>query len=140
MEEGGWAGKRLDQSRLAGTYVFRTLLDTGAHLAFGSDWTVAPLDPIWGLYAAVTRRTLDSLNPRGWLPEQKITVGEALRAYTSGVAYAGFMEPRVGVLRPGMLADIVLLDRDLFGVPPETISQARVRATVVGGRLVYERR
>ncbi len=140
IDDGRWAWKRLDPPRLAGTYAFRTLLDTGAHLAFGSDWTVAPLDPIWGLYAAVTRRTLDSLNPRGWLPEQKITVGEALRAYTSGVAYAGFMEPRVGVLRPGMLADIVLLDRDLFGVPPETISRARVRATVVGGRLVYERR
>lgn len=140
IDDGRWAWKRLDPSRLAGTYAFRTLLDTGAHLAFGSDWTVAPLDPIWGLYAAVTRRTLDSVNPRGWLPEQKIAAGEALRAYTSGVAYAGFMEPRVGVLRPGMLADIVLLDRDLFGVPPETISRARVRVTVVGGRVVYERR
>lgn len=140
IDDGRWAWKRLDPRRLAGTYAFRSLLASGAHLAFGSDWTVAPLDPIWGLYAAVTRRTLDGRNPGGWIPEQKITLDRALRAYTAGVAYAGFQETRTGALRPGMLADMVLLDRDLFGVPPETITDAWVRATIVGGRIVYERR
>lgn len=140
IDDGRWAWKRLDPARLAGTYAFRSLLAAGARLSFGSDWTVAPLDPIWGLYAAVTRRTLDGRNPRGWVPEQKIPLEAALRAYTGAVADAGFMEGRVGVLRPGMLADLVLLDRDLFRIRPETIPEARVRATVVGGRIVYRRR
>ncbi len=139
IDDGRWAYKRLDSARLAGTYAFRSLLDAGARLAFGSDWTVAPLDPILGIYAAVTRRTLDGRNPGGWYPEQKISVEQALRAYTAGVAYAGFMEDRVGVLRPGMLADLVLLDRDPFRIPPETLDRVRVRATIVGGRIVYER-
>jgi predicted amidohydrolase YtcJ len=138
IDDGRWAGRRLDPTRLAGTYAFRSLLDAGAPLALGSDWTVAPLDPIWGLYAAVTRRTLDGRNPSGWLPEQKVTLGEALRAYTAGVAHAGFMDDRVGVLRAGMLADMVLLDRDLFRVPPTSLSQAGVRTTIVGGRIVFE--
>jgi predicted amidohydrolase YtcJ len=139
IDDGRWAWKRLDPARLAGTYAMLTLLETGAHLAFGSDWTVAPLDPIKGLYAAVTRRTLDDRNPNGWIPEQKIALDQALRAYTVGVARAGFQDDRVGVLRPGMLADLVLLDRDLFRIAPETIDQAQVRATVVGGRVVYQR-
>jgi hypothetical protein len=140
IDDGRWAGNRLDSARLRGTYAFRTLLDTGARLSFGSDWTVALLDPMQGLYAAVTRRTLDDEHPGGWLPEQRITLEEALRAYTAGVAYAGFLDGEVGVLRPGMLADITLLDRDLFAIAPEQIRDARVVATVVGGRVVYERR
>lgn len=139
IDDGRWAWKRLDPARLAGTYAMLTLLETGAHLAFGSDWTVAPLDPIKGLYAAVTRRTLDDRNPNGWIPEQKIGLDEALRAYTVGVARAGFQDYRVGALRPGMLADLALLDRDLFRIAPETIDQVQVRATVVGGRVVYQR-
>lgn len=139
IDDGRWAAKRLDPIRLAGTYAFRSLLESGAHLAFGSDWTVAPLDPVWGMYAAVTRRTLDDRHPGGWYAEQKIALAQALRAYTAGVAYAGFAEDRAGVLRPGMQADLVLLDRDLFRIPPEQISRARVRATVVGGRVVYRR-
>lgn len=138
IDDGRWAFKRLDPARLSGTYAFRSLLASGARLSFGSDWSVAPLDPIWGLYAAVTRRTLDGRNPRGWIPEQRISLAQALRAYTAGVAYAGFMEQRAGVLRPGMLADLVLLDRDLFRIHPEAINRARVRATVVGGRIVYQ--
>ncbi len=140
IDDGRWAANRLDPARLAGTYAFRTLLNTGGRLAFGSDWTVAPLDPLLGIYAAVTRRTLDGRNPSGWVPAQKITLEETLRAYTAGVAYAGFAERDLGVIRAGMLADVVLLDRDLFGVAPESLDQARVRATVVGGRVVYERR
>lgn len=140
IDDGRWAGNRLDSARLRGTYAFRTLLDSRARLAFGSDWTVAPLDPIQGIYAAVTRRTLDDRNPDGWFPAQKITVEEALRAYTAGVAYAGFMETDVGILRAGSLADIVLIDRDLFTETPANLAQARVVKTIVGGRVVYERR
>lgn len=140
IDDGRWAAKRLDPARLAGSYAFHSLLAGGAHLAFGSDWTVAPLDPIGGLYAAVTRRTLDGRNPGGWYPEQKITLNQALRAYTAGVAYAGFADGRAGILRPGMQADLVLLDHDLFRMAPERIQEAEVRATVVGGHVVYQRR
>jgi predicted amidohydrolase YtcJ len=108
-------------------------------LAFGSDWTVAPIDPILGIYGAVTRRTLDGKNPDGWVPEEKITVEEALRAYTAGDAYGVFAEDRRGKIAPGYLADLVLLDRDLTRIPPEQIEQAAVEATVVGGRVVYAR-
>jgi predicted amidohydrolase YtcJ len=137
IDDGRWAGKRIGPERIKTTYAFRTLLDNHAHLAFGSDWTVAPIDPILGIYAAVTRRTLDGKNPRGWIPEQKITVEEALRAYTVGNAYGVFAERSRGKISPGYLADIVLLDRDLTTIPPESIEQAGVRATIVGGKVVY---
>jgi predicted amidohydrolase YtcJ len=140
IDDGRWAASRLDTARLLGTYPFRTLLDTGARLAFGSDWTVATLDPLQGIYAAVTRRTTDGRNPGGWFPAQKVTLEEALRAYTAGPAYAGFLDDQLGVLRPGMLADITVLDQDLFSIPPERIAQARARATIVAGHVVYERR
>jgi hypothetical protein len=140
IDDGRWADHRLDTARLRGTYAFRSLLDSQAHLAFGSDWAVAPLDPILGIYAAVTRRTLDGKNPGGWFPEQKISVEEALRAYTSGVAYAGFQENDVGTLRSGMLADLVLLDNDPFKVLPDRLDQIHVVTTVVAGRVVYQRR
>lgn len=139
IDDGRWAGNRLDTARLRGTYAFKSLLAGHARLAFGSDWSVAPLDPIQGIYAAVTRRTLDDRNPTGWFPEERIGLEDALRAYTSGVAWAGFRERRVGVLRPGMLADIVVIDRDLFRIAPESIGEAKVLVTVVGGRVVYER-
>ena len=105
----------------------------GATLAFGSDWFVAPPTPLEGIYAAVTRRTLDDRNPDGWVPEQKITVEEALRAYTSGGAYASFEEKEKGVLAPGTLADFVIIDRDLTRIPPEQIRDAHVVLTAVGG-------
>lgn len=125
--------------RAKGTYAFRSLLDSGATLAFGSDWFVAPPTPLEGIYAAVTRRTLDDRHPRGWVPEQKITVEEALRAYTSGAALASFEEDRKGRLSRGMLADLVLIDRDLTAIAPEAIRDARIIMTVVGGRTVFER-
>jgi predicted amidohydrolase YtcJ len=139
IDDGRWAGNRLDTARLRGTYAFRSLLDTGARLAFGSDWTVATLDPLWGLYAAVTRRTLDDRHPDGWFAEQRITVDETLRAYTSAAAFAGFQERRLGMLRPGLLADVVVLDFDPFRTPPAELARGRVRVTVVGGRVVFER-
>jgi hypothetical protein len=138
IDDGRWAEKRLGPVRVHDSYVFKSLLEHGVTLAFGSDWTVAPLDPILGLYAAVTRRTLDGKNPDGWIPEQKISLEQALRAYTSGNAYGVFAEGTRGMLKPGYRADLVLLDQDLFSIPPETIEGAQVRATVVGGKVVYE--
>jgi predicted amidohydrolase YtcJ len=138
IDDGRWAEKRIGPERIQTTYAFRSLLDRGAVLAFGSDWTVAPIEPLLGIYAAVTRRTLDGKNPGGWIPQEKISVEEALRAYTAADAYAVFAEDRRGTLAPGYLADLVLLDRDLTRIAPEEIEQAEVRATVVGGRVVYQ--
>lgn len=140
IDDGRWADKVIGPERARGTYAFRSMLDHGATLAFGSDWFVAPPTPLDGIYAAVTRRTLDGAQPGGWVPEQKITVEESLRAYTRGAAYAGFMDDQTGVLARGKLADLVLLDRDLTRVAPETIADAQVVLTVVGGRVVFERK
>ena len=139
IDDGRWAEKRVGPARIKTTHPYRSLLDNGAHLAFGSDWTVAPLDPILGIYAAVTRRTLDDKNPEGWLPEQKISVEQALRAYTVTNAYGVFAESSRGKLAPGYLADLVLLDRNLTSIPPGKINQAQVRATVVGGKVVFQK-
>jgi hypothetical protein len=139
IDDGRWAEKVIGHERAKTTYAFRSLLDSGARLAFGSDWFVAPATPLEGIYAAVTRRTLDDKNPNGWIPEQRITVEEALRAYTSGAAYAEYMEQDKGVLAKGMLADFVMIDRDLTRIPPETIRDARIMLTVVGGKLVFQR-
>lgn len=138
IDDGRWAERVIGPDRSRYTYAFRSLLDAGATLAFGSDWFVAPPTPLEGIYAAVTRRTLDDRNPGGWVPEQKITVEEALRAYTYGSAYAEFAEGEKGTLKAGMLADFVLLDRDLTRIAPESIRDARVVRTVVGGRTVYQ--
>jgi predicted amidohydrolase YtcJ len=138
IDDGRWAEQVIGAERAKGAYAFRSLLDHGATLAFGSDWFVAPPTPLDGIYAAVTRRTLDERQPRGWVPDQKITVDEALRAYTSGSARAGFMEKEVGIVAPDMLADLVLIDRDLTRIAPETIRDARVMLTMVGGRVVHD--
>jgi predicted amidohydrolase YtcJ len=138
IDDGRWADQVIGPERAKGTYAFRSLLDAGARVAFGSDWFVAPPTPLEGIYAAVTRRTLDEKNPGGWVPEQRITVEQALRAYTSGAAFAGFAERERGVLRAGMLADLVMIDRDLTRIPPGTIRDAKVLLTVVGGKVVYE--
>ena len=138
IDDGRWADRVIGAERARGTYAFRSLLDAGAPLAFGSDWFVAPPTPLEGIYAAVTRRTLDDRNPGGWVPEQRITLEEALRAYTRGAAFAEYAEAEKGTLARGMLADFVLVDRDLTRLPPETIREARVVLTVVGGTPVYE--
>lgn len=137
-DDGRWAQKRLGPTRVKDSYVFRSLLDSGAKLSFGSDWDVAPLDPMLGTAAAVTRQTLDGKNPDGWLPEQKISVDEALHAYSTGDAYAMFAEHAIGMLKPGYKADVLLLDRDLTTVPPAELWNAKVRTTVVGGKVVYQ--
>lgn len=138
-DDGRWAWKRIGDDRAKGTYAFRSLLDAGVVLAFGSDWNVAPLDPIAGIEAAVTRRTLDGKNPNGWVPEQKITVEEAVRAYTVGSAYAEFAESKKGMIKPGMLADIVMLSDDIFENGFDRWKTTHVRLTIVDGRIVFER-
>ncbi|HEU6449797.1 MAG TPA: amidohydrolase [Gemmatimonadaceae bacterium] len=139
IDDGRWADAVIGRERAKSTYAFRSFLDTKAHLAFGSDWFVAPPTPLEGIYAAVTRSTLDGKHPEGWVPEQKITVEEALRAYTSGSAYASFDENRKGTLERGKLADFTIIDRDLTRIPPAEIRDAHVLMTVVGGKVVYER-
>lgn len=140
IDDGRWADKVIGAERAKGTYAFRSLLDQGATLAFGSDWFVAPPTPLEGIYAAVTRRTLDDKHPGGWVPEQKITVDEALRAYTKGGARAGFQDRDLGELKAGRLADLVMIDRDITRIPSETIREAHVVLTMVGGRIVYQRK
>ena len=138
IDDGRWAGKRLDEKRLKGTYAFRTLLDTGAVLAFGSDSPVASLNSILGIYAAVTRRTLDDKNPNGWIPEQKISVEEAVRAFTHGSAYAEFQENEKGTIEPGKLADLVILSDDIFTIDPGNIGKTTVVTTIMDGKVVYQ--
>jgi predicted amidohydrolase YtcJ len=139
IDDGRWAEKRIGLERCRTTYAFRSLLDAGATVVFGSDWDVAPISPLAGIDAAVNRRTLDGRHPDGWIPEQKIRVEEALRAYTTGAAFAGFEENEKGSLSRGRLADFVVLSDDPLSVPQRQLDRIRVEATVVGGRVVYPR-
>ena len=139
IDDGRWAEKVIGHKRSATTYAFKSLLDSDARLSFGSDWDVAPPIPLYGIYAAATRRTLDDRNPGGWFPEQKIGVEDALRAYTIGGAYAMFAEKTRGTLEPGKLADLTMIDRDITKIAPEEIRDAHVMMTVVGGKVVYRR-
>ena len=139
IDDGRWAEKRIGPERAKGTYAFRSLLDSGAVLAFGSDWDVAPMQPLMGIYAAATRRTLDDKHPGGWVPEQKISVAEAVRAYTMGSAYASFNERIKGSIEPGKLADMVVLSDDILEIPPAEIEKTRVAATIFNGKVIYRR-
>jgi predicted amidohydrolase YtcJ len=138
IDDGRWAEKRIGHDRASRTYAFRTFLDHGVRLAFGTDWPVAPLNPMLGLYAAVTRATLDGKNPNGWFPEQKLTVAEAVQAYTVGSAYAEFQENEKGSIAVGKLADLVILSDDLFTIDPVKIRDVKVLKTFVGGKLVWD--
>jgi predicted amidohydrolase YtcJ len=139
IDDGRWAAKRIGSERIETTYAFRGLQDAGARMAFGSDWTVAPIDPLYGIYAAVTRRTIDGAHPGGWVPQQKISVEEALAAYTTNNAYAAFLEGELGTLETGKFADLVVLSDDILTIDPVEIEHVRVDLTVVGGKVVYER-
>jgi predicted amidohydrolase YtcJ len=140
IDDGRWAENRIGPNRAKGTYAFRSLLDAGATLAFGSDWFVAPMEPLMGIYAAVTRRTLDGKRPQGWVPEQKITVAEAVRAYTMGSAYAGGDEKIKGSIEVGKLADLVALSADIFKIDPVEIEKTKVVMTIFDGKVIYDRR
>nr|WP_281358629.1 amidohydrolase [Alteromonas ponticola] len=138
IDDGRWAEKRIGKQRLTGTYAFRSLKETGTRITFGSDWNVAPLDPIAGIYAAVTRRTLDGENPQGWIPGQKISVEDALTAYTINNAWAVGMEDQIGSIEVGKFADFVVLDQNLFNMAPEDIRNTKVLMTVIDGNIMYQ--
>lgn len=140
IDDGRWVEGVIGHERSRTSYAWRSMLDAGVRLAFGSDWPVAPLDPVMGIYAAATRRTLDGKTPQGWIPEQKITVAEAVRAYTVGSAFAEHQEAKKGSIAPGKLADMVVLSDDIFAIPPEKIADAKVDMTIFDGQIVYERR
>ena len=139
IDDGRWAENRIGPERAKWTYAFRALLDAGATLAFGSDWYVAPMEPLMGIYGAVTRRTLDGRHPGGWVPEQRISVAEAVRAYTLGSAYAAFDERLKGSVKVGKLADLAVLSADIFTIDPTEIEKARVVMTVFDGQVIYEK-
>jgi predicted amidohydrolase YtcJ len=140
IDDGRWAEARIGHDRARRTYAFRTFQEHGVRLAFGTDWPVAPLNPILTLYAAVTRATLDGKQPNGWFPEQKMSIQDAIAAYTLGSAYAEFQEHDKGSIEPGKLADLVLLDRDVLTIPPATIRDAKVVATWLGGKEIFAAR
>ena len=138
IDDGRWAEKRIGHQRASTTYAFRSLLDAGVTLAFGSDWFVAPINPLAGIYAATTRRTLDGKNPNGWIPEQKISVPQAVHAYTIGSAYAESQDDIKGSIAPGKLADFAVLSEDIFHIDPVRIENVRVVLTAVGGEIVKQ--
>jgi len=137
IDDGVWAEQRIGPVRAETTYAFKSFLDAGVCVCFGSDWTVAPLDPLRGIYAAVTRATLDGKRPEGWVPAQKLSVEEAVRCYTVNNAYASFEEHLKGSIEPGKLADLVVLSDNIFTIPPAEIRNVRVTMTVVDGEVVY---
>ena len=138
IDDGRWAEDRIGHDRASRTYAFRTFLDHKVRLAFGTDWPVAPLNPMLGLYAAVTRATLDGKNPNGWFPDQKLIMAEAVEAYTMGSAYAEFQEKEKGSITSGKLADFVILSDDIFEIDPAKIRDAKVLKTFLGGKLIWE--
>jgi predicted amidohydrolase YtcJ len=138
IDDGRWAEARIGHDRASRTYAFRTFMQHGVRLAFGTDWPVAPLDPILTLYAAVTRATLDGKYPEGWFPEQKLSVQEAIAAYTIGSAYAEFQEHAKGSIEPGKLADMVLLSQDVLTIAPAAIRETHVLKTFLGGVEIYD--
>ncbi len=139
IDDGRWAEKRIGPERIKTTYAFRTFLEHGVRLAFGTDWDVAPLNPLLTIYAAVTRATLDGKNPDGWVPEQKLKVPDAVEAYTMGSAYAEFEDSVKGSITPGKLADMVILSDDIFTIDPKLIRDVTVERTIVGGKIVFEK-
>ncbi len=139
IDDGAWAAKRIGHDRIKDAYPFKSFIDAGVTLCFGSDWTVAPINPLLGIYAAVTRRTLDGKNPNGWIPEQKISVEEAIKGYTINNAFAAFEENDKGSIEPGKLADLVVLSDDILSVDPVKIKDVEVEMTVFDGNVIYQK-
>ena len=139
IDDGVWAAKRIGK-RIDYTHPYKTFLEAGVKLCMGSDWSVAPLNAIVGIYAAVTRQTLDGGNPMGWIPKQKISVVDAIKGYTINNAYAAFEEKEKGSIEPGKLADMVVLSDDILTIKPEKIQNVKVLMTVFDGKIVYEKK
>jgi predicted amidohydrolase YtcJ len=139
IDDGRWAELKIGKKRAKSTYAFKSFLDAGVLVAFGSDWTVAPLDPISGIYGAVTRQTLDGKNPDGWVPEQKISMEEAIKGYTINGAFTEFAENVKGSIQEGKFADIVVLSQNLFEIPSEDILDTEVLITVFNGEIIYQK-
>jgi len=139
IDDGRWAEKRIGHERCKTTYAFRSFLENKVKMGFGSDWTVGPLSPLLGIYAAVTRRTTDGANPNGWFPEQKISVMEAIEAYTLSNAFAAFEEKEKGSIESGKLADLVVLKDNILTIDPLKIEDTQVDMTILGGQIVYQR-
>src|SRR6476469_5636924 len=137
IDDGRWAEGRLGHQRTRYSYAWRSFLDHGVTLAFGTDWPVAPLDPMLGVYAAVTRATLDGKNADGWIPEEKVTLPEAIGAYTMGAAFAEFQDSEKGSITSSKLADMVIVSGNIFDAKPEAIRNVKVKTTIVGGKVVY---
>ena len=133
IDDGRWAVRRIGEERLKTSFAFGSLVRSGAHVCMGSDWPVAPIDPLTGLEAAVDRETIDGKNPNGWFPEQRITLAQAMRCYTREAAYAGFNDKKMGLIAPGFLADFVVWDHDLFAIDSHLLTKAKVLRTIVGG-------
>lgn len=140
IDDGRWAERRIGPERIKTTYAFRSLMESGAVVCFGSDWPVGPLRPITGIYAAVTRRTIDDKNPGGWMPQEKVSVAEAVKAYTVNAAYAEFEENIKGSIAPGQLADLAVLSNDIFHMNPAEIDSTEVEMTIFDGKVLYQRR
>lgn len=137
IDDGVWAEKRIGPERIKYTYPFKSFLEAGVKLCFGTDWYVAPLNPMLGLYAAVTRRTLDEKNPDGWIPEQKISIEDAIKCYTINSAYAAFEENIKGSIETGKLADMIVLSDDLLSIDPINIKDVEVLMTIFDGKIIY---
>jgi predicted amidohydrolase YtcJ len=134
-----WAGERLGADRLAGAYAWQSLLKSGARLAFGSDFPVEEVNPMLGIYAAVTRQDLEGWPDGGWLPAEQVGREDAIRAFTLDAAYAGFMEQQTGSLEAGKRADFIVLDRDIMKIPATEIPDVRIMETWVDGKRVFKR-
>lgn len=139
IDDGVWAEKRIGPERIKYTYPFKSFLDSGVKMCFGTDWYVAPLNPLLGIYAAVTRRTLDDKNPDGWIPEQKISVEDAIKCYTVNSAYASFEENIKGTIETGKLADLIILSDDILTIDPNKIKDAKVEMTMFDGKVIYNK-
>lgn len=139
IDDGVWAEKRIGKERIKYTYPFKSFLEAGVKLCFGTDWYVAPLNPLLGIYAAVTRRTLDNKNPDGWIPEQKISIEDAIKCYTLNSAYASFEENIKGSIEVGKLADLIVLSEDILSIDPIKIKDVVVDMTVFDGKIVFKR-
>ena len=137
--DGIYAEKKIGKERIKFSFPFRTLLDKNAILCFGSDWPVVPINPLDGIYAAVTRHTSDHKNPGGWIPGQKITVEDAVKCYTINNAYASFEEDIKGSIEPGKLADLVVLSENIFKIAPEKIKDVKADMTIFDGEIIYKR-